>query len=242
MPTTATEAHSSSMTGKRGPKGAVKNMKSQPVNKFNIFAEEGSKKQSSLTSFFIPPSRKLKRPLHNSSSSNHQSMAIVSQDDSPLSNKSKLSRVSLSSHQERGDSREKSVEGNSVHSQAAKSHKDSKPLPAPAKNPSPRPKKTTQLYLDCGQQDFCARTVCDVCGMLSVNGLEEDRKQHEKICKDYRMGVPWNSPDRVLRTKGNVNIVEVCENVTKYVNTAFFFAHHSLSDSPRRVCEASVQD
>ena len=48
-----------------------------------------------------------------------------------------------------------------------------------------------QLYLDLGQRDFAKQTVCAVCNMLYVHGLEEDTKQHAKICNHYKFGVPF---------------------------------------------------
>ena len=48
-----------------------------------------------------------------------------------------------------------------------------------------------QLYLDLGQRDFAKQTVCPMCNMLYVHGLEEDAKQHAKICNHYKFGVPF---------------------------------------------------
>lgn len=50
-------------------------------------------------------------------------------------------------------------------------------------------KKFKQLYIDLGQRDFAHHTVCPLCGMLYVHGLEDDAKQHSMICNQYQRGV-----------------------------------------------------
>ena len=52
-------------------------------------------------------------------------------------------------------------------------------------------KNFQQMYLDLGQENFGKRTICEICGMISVHGLSEDSKEHERICQDYRQGIPF---------------------------------------------------
>lgn len=54
-----------------------------------------------------------------------------------------------------------------------------------------RKHKFRQLYLDFGQSDFAKQMHCDTCGMMYVHGVEEDIKQHLRVCKDYTHGVPF---------------------------------------------------
>jgi hypothetical protein len=46
-----------------------------------------------------------------------------------------------------------------------------------------------QLYLDFGQASFGSRSICPTCHTLVVHGISEDEIQHEKICKEFQMGV-----------------------------------------------------
>lgn len=48
---------------------------------------------------------------------------------------------------------------------------------------------SNQLFLDFGQDSFGKQTLCNICGMLRVHGLDEDDVQHDKICKEYQEGV-----------------------------------------------------
>jgi zinc-finger of acetyl-transferase ESCO len=50
-----------------------------------------------------------------------------------------------------------------------------------------------QLFLDFGQRDFAEQQFCALCGMMVVHGVEEDIRQHEKVCSDYKFGVPFHS-------------------------------------------------
>jgi len=54
-------------------------------------------------------------------------------------------------------------------------------------------KSFQQMYLDLGQRDFAKRTLCGVCGMMYVHGLHEDIKQHDRVCKDFVLGVPFKA-------------------------------------------------
>ena len=63
---------------------------------------------------------------------------------------------------------------------------------------------TTQLYLDLGQSNFAARSICAICGMMTVHGMAEDDDEHERICLEYRKGVAfagWKN-ERVVATFG----------------------------------------
>jgi hypothetical protein len=72
-------------------------------------------------------------------------------------------------------------------------------------------KALEQTYLDFGQENFGKRTICKTCGMLYVHGLNEDSKQHSRICMDYMEGVPFTiSKARVVSSESKGSIVEVC--------------------------------
>ncbi|KAL3767148.1 hypothetical protein ACHAW5_003167 [Stephanodiscus triporus] len=55
--------------------------------------------------------------------------------------------------------------------------------------PTKKQKQSNQLFLDFGQKSFGKQTVCSVCGMLRVHGLDEDDAEHDKICNEYQEGV-----------------------------------------------------
>jgi N-acetyltransferase len=72
---------------------------------------------------------------------------------------------------------------------------------------------SNQLFLDFGQDSFGKQTLCNICGMLRVHGLDEDDIQHDKICKDYQEGVThlgWKN-ERVVVSFGGTDdrILEV---------------------------------
>jgi N-acetyltransferase len=50
-------------------------------------------------------------------------------------------------------------------------------------------KPLAQMFLDFGQANFGKQSVCGICGMLTVHGVEEDRVQHEQVCVQYKRGV-----------------------------------------------------
>ena len=60
-------------------------------------------------------------------------------------------------------------------------------------------RKFQQLYLDLGQRNFGKQTVCNICGMLFVHGVEEDAKEHERICKEIREGVAFQFQRKACR-------------------------------------------
>jgi hypothetical protein len=68
-----------------------------------------------------------------------------------------------------------------------------------------------QMYLDLGQRNFAKRTLCCVCGMMyDAHGAIEDIEQHNKVCKDYIHGVPFQaSQARVVAEDDASSIVEV---------------------------------
>jgi hypothetical protein len=69
-------------------------------------------------------------------------------------------------------------------------------------------KQQQQLYLDFGQASFGSRSICPTCQTLVVHGISEDEIQHEKICKEFQMGVavPLNLL-RNMRIISNVSSV-----------------------------------
>jgi len=71
---------------------------------------------------------------------------------------------------------------------------------------------SNQLFLDFGQNSFGKQTVCNICGMLRVHGLDEDSQQHDKICKDYKEGVScmgWKNERSVVTFGKHDRILEV---------------------------------
>jgi N-acetyltransferase len=68
--------------------------------------------------------------------------------------------------------------------------KEKKPTSRFRSSTTTRKKKPmAQLFLDLGQANFGKQSVCPICGMLTVHGVEEDRIQHEQICDVYKNGV-----------------------------------------------------
>eukprot|EP00957_Ditylum_brightwellii_P051010 3868273-Ditylum_brightwellii.AAC.1 len=71
----------------------------------------------------------------------------------------------------------------------------------------------TQLYLDFGQSSFGQQTICPMCNMLYVHGVEEDVLNHRKICESYNLGVPFAGGWKTERLVGSFadggRIVEV---------------------------------
>jgi zinc-finger of acetyl-transferase ESCO len=53
-------------------------------------------------------------------------------------------------------------------------------------------RQQTQLYIDMGQSNFGKRSICPICGMLTVHGMPQDKHEHEKICHDYLHGVAFH--------------------------------------------------
>jgi hypothetical protein len=72
-------------------------------------------------------------------------------------------------------------------------------------------KSFQQMYLDLGQRNFAKRTLCGVCGMMyDAHGAIEDIEQHNRVCKDYIQGVPFQaSQARVVAKDDASSIVEV---------------------------------
>lgn len=66
-----------------------------------------------------------------------------------------------------------------------------------------------QMYLDLGQRNF-GQNICDTCGMMYIHGVQEDIKQHARVCKDWKEGVPFQaSQARVVVQNKDSLIVEV---------------------------------
>eukprot|EP00584_Thalassiosira_punctigera_P009182 CAMPEP_0172531194 /NCGR_PEP_ID=MMETSP1067-20121228/4695_1 /TAXON_ID=265564 ORGANISM="Thalassiosira punctigera, Strain Tpunct2005C2" /NCGR_SAMPLE_ID=MMETSP1067 /ASSEMBLY_ACC=CAM_ASM_000444 /LENGTH=552 /DNA_ID=CAMNT_0013315549 /DNA_START=42 /DNA_END=1697 /DNA_ORIENTATION=+ len=73
-------------------------------------------------------------------------------------------------------------------------------------------RSSNQLFLDFGQNSFGRQTICNICGMLRVHGMEEDDAQHAKICKEYKEGVMcmgWKNERRVATFGEEDRILEV---------------------------------
>lgn len=73
-------------------------------------------------------------------------------------------------------------------------------------------KALRQTYIDAGQRDFAKQHLCPVCGMLFVDGLDEDKKEHDRICHLFVRGVPFQATAhlRVAASWGtNASILEV---------------------------------
>ena len=106
---------------------------------------------------------------------------------------------------------------------------------------------SNQLFLDFGQNSFGKQTVCNICGMLRVHGLDEDSQQHDKICKDYKEGVScmgWKNERSVVTFGKHDRILEVRPDdaqqhkrkvveVKKIVDIELGFASSSSSSSNR---------
>jgi len=106
---------------------------------------------------------------------------------------------------------------------------------------------SNQLFLDFGQNSFGKQTVCNICGMLRVHGLDEDSQQHDKICKDYKEGVScmgWKNERSVVTFGKYDRILEVRPDdaqqhkrkvveVKKIVDIELGFAASSSSSSNR---------
>eukprot|EP00578_Thalassiosira_sp_NH16_P003419 CAMPEP_0181139678 /NCGR_PEP_ID=MMETSP1071-20121207/34908_1 /TAXON_ID=35127 /ORGANISM="Thalassiosira sp., Strain NH16" /LENGTH=291 /DNA_ID=CAMNT_0023226597 /DNA_START=220 /DNA_END=1095 /DNA_ORIENTATION=+ len=107
---------------------------------------------------------------------------------------------------------------------------------------------SNQLFLDFGQNSFGKQTICNICGMLIVHGLDEDDAQHSKICKEYKEGVAclgWKNERRVGTFGKDDKILEVrpedpqqhrkkVTEVKTIVDKELGFANrHSLDDSSR---------
>ncbi|KAL7530360.1 hypothetical protein ACHAXR_003448 [Thalassiosira sp. AJA248-18] len=78
--------------------------------------------------------------------------------------------------------------------------------------PIKKQKQSNQLFLDFGQNSFGKQSICNICGMLGVHGLEEDDSQHAKICKEYKEGVAclgWKNERRVVTYGKDDRILEV---------------------------------
>ncbi len=48
-----------------------------------------------------------------------------------------------------------------------------------------------QMYLDFGQSNFGRREVCNVCGMMWMQGAPDDEAQHASFCSSFLKGVPF---------------------------------------------------
>ena len=72
--------------------------------------------------------------------------------------------------------------------------------------------QSNQLFLDFGQTSFGKQTICKICGMLVVHGLDEDSQEHDKICKDYKEGVAcigWKNERAIVTFGKDDRVLEV---------------------------------
>jgi len=137
---------------------------------------------------------------------------------------------------------------NKMKSSSTKDNKQQQQQITTINKPIKRQKQSSnQLFLDFGQNSFGKQTVCNICGMLRVHGLDEDSQQHDKICKDYKEGVAcmgWKNERSVVTFGKHDRILEVRPNdaqqhkrkvveVKKIVDIELGFAASSSSSSNR---------
>eukprot|EP00970_Alexandrium_tamarense_P019126 scaffold13625_cov159-Alexandrium_tamarense.AAC.2 len=77
----------------------------------------------------------------------------------------------------------------SFHKSKSNTSTSSRTTTRPLKRQKTHKKQQQQLYLDFGQSTFGKQSICSLCGMLRVHGLQEDDDQHDKVCRDYKEGV-----------------------------------------------------
>ena len=72
-------------------------------------------------------------------------------------------------------------------------------------------KKKDQYYLDLGQSNFGIRTICPICNMLYVDGLQEDKERHAKVCHEYAHGVLYGNfkKERLHKNIDGHKIIEI---------------------------------
>ena len=73
-------------------------------------------------------------------------------------------------------------------------------------------KQSNQLFLDFGQKSFGRQSVCGECGMLFMESSEEDVKQHDAVCRDYKEGVAclgWKNERSVSTVGTDERILEI---------------------------------
>ena len=170
---------------KRSSDSSRSTEKSQ-ISSFQYEQDGGSARQVSMTSFFAakPKQRTRKR---TSSSVLHESVSC---------NKQNTSSASAGSSQSAPASPVKASCMSSA-SQSQSNHK--------------RNKNHQQTYLDFGQLNFGKRTLCQTCGMLFDERLEDDSKQHSRICLDFVRGVPFQAEaPRIVASFGkDTAVIEV---------------------------------
>jgi hypothetical protein len=161
--------------------------------------EEGGARQLSITRFFAPqPKAKIRK---------RQTSPLLPAPSSASKSDSENSINSLAhQHAARGKSR-RSVSVSSKSKILRPTMKRNKLSPH-------------QTYLDVGQESFGEKSFCRTCGMLYDQRLEEDSKQHSRVCQDFVQGVPFHvETARVVASCGTgASIIEV-----RCVTTAFSF-------------------
>ena len=146
-----------------------------------------SSRQVSITSFFAAKPRQRARK--------RQSTSVLSDSDSLLLQKENISSASSS------QSAPASPNAKLLGFLGAKSSSQN----------SKRSKLHQQTYLDFGQQTFGKQTLCQTCGMLFDETVEDDSKQHSRVCLDYVRGVPFQAEaPRIVAPLGkDTAIIEV---------------------------------
>jgi hypothetical protein len=79
---------------------------------------------------------------------------------------------------------------------ATDAREDSRSSPVHTTGTLPKKQRTTpavyqQLYIDLGQRNFAQPTICSICGMLVVHGLQADIQRHEAVCRAHTRGVSF---------------------------------------------------
>jgi len=103
-----------------------------------------------------------------------------------------------------------------------------------------------QLYLDFGQADFGERRTCPHCGMMTVQGLEEDVQAHALVCDDYRRGILWRSTQYVVwKNEDGARIVKASgrNDWSALVLTLHFRFDHTMPKSIKpnwKICKLSL--
>ena len=85
-------------------------------------------------------------------------------------------------------------------------------------------KPLAQMFLDLGQANFGKQNVCPICGMLTVHGVKEDERQHERICAAYKNGVEL----QIRRPSGAAAAVRVVSRIS----STTWIAEIRSTDSP----------
>lgn len=86
-----------------------------------------------------------------------------------------------------------------------------------------RGRRLEQLYLDLGQRDFARPVVCETCGMLHVHGVEEDVRDHRRICQVHALGVPLRTERRIVERPHPDSAIHLVRRVEGFPFSLFVF-------------------